>query len=174
MGVEGFAGGCNVYLKEIKKWADSMNFKHPHVSGRGGSCKHYGVYVVSPNVYVDDPYSMGLVTFSQAKKVSKRPATKITQRDGVFDKKIFPDTEFSIISAYGVQTKVTSDWGSVMRRTYYPHLFRNVRHNANRDAGCEKHVAFKHNCIKSHGHSIIDTCIEHTAFFHYRTTNYYE
>lgn len=92
----------------LKKWADRKGFKHPHTAtlvpgtriyseSPGATCEHYGVYAAGVDEMVDDPYSMGLVTFSA------RPPIEPTLR----------------INAHGVLTRVRKEWlvrwGDVMQ-----------------------------------------------------------
>jgi hypothetical protein len=183
-----FKGGCQQWLIELKRWADSMNYIHPHTSGDGGTCAHYGVYAVQvsePPTNVDDPYSMGLITFTQAKPKEKSvPAKKsgfsTNPKYGAYPKDehwiegwLYPSTKFLHVKSYeDIRVRVHSNYGLLTLIVYPPHPFKYENHDRN-NRTCNDNQKYLHNCIKTIDGSFADKCIEHTAFFHYRKTHYY-
>jgi len=55
--------GCTQWLQKLKKWADKQEFIHPHVDPAGQKCQNYGVYAMPRGSDVQDPFSLGLISF---------------------------------------------------------------------------------------------------------------
>ena len=136
------AGGCKNWLRLVRAWAESKQWKHPHVDPRGATCKHYGVYAVSPSTYVEDPYSLGLVTFSDKMKKSEK-TIKVT--------------------AHNVKTRVPYYWVQEQMRIYGRSMMKHQSKKGG-ERRCTVKEQFKHNCIKYSDGTHLDQCIEHTTF----------
>ena len=176
---DSFPGGCTEWLKRLKAWANAMNFKHPHTSGNGQSCEHYGVYAVPPSTYVNDPYSMGLVTFTKATRKSEQMPAVFPEHEGYIQTFLYPEDTFLQFASYGVRTKVFSNFGDKILSSYFPHPLRHSKHypwKSYKNTSCQsEHAKFPYNCLDTDidTGSSKDKCIEHTAFFHYGVTQYY-
>eukprot|EP00656_Telonema_subtile_P024915 TRINITY_DN27067_c0_g1_i1.p1 TRINITY_DN27067_c0_g1~~TRINITY_DN27067_c0_g1_i1.p1 ORF type:complete len:323 (-),score=44.24 TRINITY_DN27067_c0_g1_i1:25-993(-) len=139
-------GGCEAWLKLVKAWADGMGYRHPHVTGNGGSCKHYGVYALPDKsaLNVDDPYSMGLVTFTDFAV-----------------KEIEPTLGFK---AHGVHTRVHGELAGYLLKRYGPNAMRH-KSKWEESIKCTVQKQYSHNCIGGHDGTHFQTCMEFTTFF---------
>jgi hypothetical protein len=136
-------GGCKKWLKMVKYWANSKNFKHPHVDPAGATCNHYGVYAVSPSTYVNDPYSMGLATFSNKMKKGEKTLKVV---------------------AHGTETRVPFFWVKRQLQKYGNSLLKHVNHQRGMYR-CAVKEQYNHNCIQQSDGTHLDQCIEKTAFY---------
>ena len=154
--VDGF-GGCEKWLSLLKAWADEKGFKHPHVDPAGAICEHYGVYAAPRGTYVDDPYSMGLITFTKFPKYQIEPT--------------------SLFKTHGTTVRVPRNIGQYVMveygRTALQHVFKssgNVTQTgldadiAQIRGHCVAPPQFSHNCIARRDSTYADTCMRHTGF----------
>ena len=154
--VGSFKGGCDAWLRLLKAWADARGFKHPHVDPAGQKCAHYGVYAVPPATYTDDPYSMGLVTFSTRSYMSHhRPPPSFWPAG----------TATTAMRMYNVTTRVSPNLAAYLMDEYGNTALRHMTH-ANKNAECSVKQQFKHNCIgNSDGSEMFrGQCVDHTIY----------
>jgi FkbM family methyltransferase len=149
--------GCQKWLQMMKKWADDENFIHPHTSAKkntasGATCRHYGAYAMPKGSDVDDPFSIGLVTFTQE-------PVPISSSD---------------IYAYGVHVHVPDDiWKSnevyyhdslLAHKKWQPHANNGYNRHGDNGYDCAAPDFLKHNCIIDKDGTHLDTCMEYTRF----------
>merc|ERR1711871_928519 len=88
---------------------------------------------------VDDPLSLGLITFSKQK---------------------VPQHAF-VHTAYGVQTRVRADQWNILSEKYKDELFSNYNRAGKRQK-CRAKQNHRHNCLVDADGSHLDSCMEYT------------
>ena len=148
-------GACKTWLAKLKSWADANHFIHPHTSGKGGSCSHYGAYAMPKKQHsgrssnVNDPVSLGLVTFTNH-LVKTRKESDCDDRTFVY-----------VPTVHGTQVRVRSDQWKCLWNKYGDSLLSSMDH-ARRKHNCTAKPDHKHNCLHNTNGIHLDTCMEHT------------
>jgi hypothetical protein len=150
--------GCTRWVAMVKAWANEQGWIHPHTNPAGARCEHYGVYAM-PKIQengvatkVQDPFSIGLLTFSD--------------KHVVHDRRLTP---WSIVHLHGVPARVlTNQWVELQNyssvgRGYKSSLLQ-YRNHGNQKQKCLVKAAYQHNCIVDVAGTNLDTCMEYTEF----------
>ena len=138
---------CSQWMLMLKTWADKLSYIYPHTHPAGQTCDHYGVYAMprlqydGKKTYVNDPWSIGLVTFTR-KRVKQRLST---------------------IRVHGVDARIVSEQWSYLKAYYQDDLLEHKTH-ANIAHRCDVLPHQKHNCLINTISTHLDTCMEYTQF----------
>ena len=139
---------CGKWLSMLKSWADSQHFIHPHRDPAGARCAHYGVYAMPRRqnngrvTDVQDPFSIGLVTFTRKK---------------------LRNVQTSFVYAHGVAVRVRTHQWDVLEHKYTSTLLQHKTHSR-REHRCSVPALHKHNCLIDTDGTHLDTCMEYTRF----------
>ena len=143
--------GCKKWMSMLKSWADGYNMKHPHTSPAGQTCHHYGVYAMPPKqdngkpTQVDDPWSIGLVTFSDI-------TTERREIDPVH-----------WILGHGVHARVSRNQWKTLQQLYIDDLLHHRTHSKAKHK-CRVSARHRHNCIVDESGMHLDSCMDDTFF----------
>ena len=150
-------GACKTWLAKLKSWADANHFIHPHTSGHGGSCLHYGAYAMPKKQHsgrstnVNDPVSLGLVTFTNG-------LVKTRIESGCDNNRILYAS-----TVYGTRVRVRSDQWKCLWDKYGDSLLSSMDHE-HHEHKCKAKPDHKHNCLHNTNGNHLDTCMEYTRF----------
>ena len=145
--------GCKTWMSMVKAWADKYQMIHPHRDKRGAQCIHYGVYAMPTHqqggatTNVNDPFSIGLVTFSNMSVVGRTTLEP-----------------FSYVEGHGVSVRVPANlWGD-LKHHYRSGILSHQKKNTEENFACKALKGQEHNCVVDTNGTSLDTCMKHTIF----------